>query len=117
MSKYKSGWMDFEEASYLSDLFQQIVTDCRVREFLSFLPLHLFVVLDPLSKSFLINYCHFSPSKLLVLRVLVCLWQVALGHKYKFTVMLNSVRMSLMKNSPLTLENSLDVSNVLVFEV
>ena len=30
MSKYKSGWMDFEEASYLSDLFQQIVTDCRV---------------------------------------------------------------------------------------
>ena len=30
MSKYKSGYMEFEEASYLSDLFQQIVTDCRV---------------------------------------------------------------------------------------
>ena len=30
MSKYKTGWMEFEEASYLSDLFQQIVTDCRV---------------------------------------------------------------------------------------
>ena len=32
MSKYKSGYMEFEEASYLSDLFQQIVTDCRVSE-------------------------------------------------------------------------------------
>ena len=30
MSKYKTGWMESEEASYLSDLFQQIVTDCRV---------------------------------------------------------------------------------------
>ena len=30
MSKYKSGWMEFEEASYLSDLFQQIVADCKV---------------------------------------------------------------------------------------
>ena len=35
MSKYKNGWMDFEEASYLSDLFQQIVTDCRVSFVLS----------------------------------------------------------------------------------
>ena len=26
--------MEFEEASYLSDLFQQIVTDCRVSSFL-----------------------------------------------------------------------------------
>jgi len=31
MSKYKSGYMEFEEASYLSDLFQQIVTDCRIQ--------------------------------------------------------------------------------------
>lgn len=30
MSKYKSGWMEFEEATYLSDLFQQIVSECRV---------------------------------------------------------------------------------------
>ena len=30
MAKYKSGWMEFEEASYLSEVFQQIVTDCKV---------------------------------------------------------------------------------------
>ena len=29
MAKYR-GWAELEEASYLSDLFQQIVTDCRV---------------------------------------------------------------------------------------
>ena len=37
MSKYKTGWMEFEEASYLSDLFQQIVTDCRVSYDLNYL--------------------------------------------------------------------------------
>ena len=29
MAKYR-GWAELEEASYLSDLFQQIVADCRV---------------------------------------------------------------------------------------
>ena len=42
MSKYKTGWMEFEEVSYLSDLFQQIVTDCRVSSVLR-LRVRLFV--------------------------------------------------------------------------
>ena len=29
MAKYR-GWAELEEASYLSDLFQHIVADCRV---------------------------------------------------------------------------------------